>query len=173
KAYLNTFTPAELYLVFQQNGLLTSTGKGRAFVKALGTGRFPKEEIAKFVNGEPSLVDQFVQDPTQTLEALETNEAKPDGAEPDVLDQADALVEAVEEKRDQGLPVVETKDVLASLGLQVISSADEEAVEFLIASGVAKIWKHAYRDEATAVAQAEAFHGADYAERVRSRFLDE
>src|SRR5215468_10394530 len=42
-------------------------GKGKAFVKALSTGRFPKEEIAKFVNGEPSLVDHLVQDPTQTL----------------------------------------------------------------------------------------------------------
>src|SRR5262249_18342266 len=87
KGHLNTFTPAELYLLFQQNGLLTSTGKGRAFVKALATGRFPKEEIEQFVNGEPSLVDQFVQDPTHTLEALETNEAKPEGAE-EVLDRA-------------------------------------------------------------------------------------
>src|SRR5262249_13319002 len=166
KEHLLSFTPAELYLLFQQNGLLQTMGKSKAFVKALTTGRFPTEEIEKFINGEPSLVDHFVQDPTQTLEALETNEAKPVGAEADVLDRADALVEPVEEEEDQQLPVVETRDVLTSLGLPVISSADEEAVEFLVASGVAKIWKHAYRDEATALAQAEAFHGADYAERV-------
>ena len=48
--------------------------KGKAFVKALATGRFPKEEIDKFVNGDPSLVDEFVQDPTQTLEALEASD---------------------------------------------------------------------------------------------------
>ena len=142
-------------------------------MKALATGRFPKEEVEKFVNGEPSLVDQFVQDPTQTLEALETNETKPADAEDAALDQADAVVEDVNEEGEPQLPVVETKDVLASLGLQVISSADEEAVEFLIASGIAKIWKHAYRDEAAAVAQAEAFRGEGYAEEIRKRFLDE
>src|SRR5262249_5982095 len=82
-----TCTPAELYLLFQQNGLLHTEGKSKAFVKALATGRFPKEEIAKFVNGEPSLVDQFVQDPTKTLEALGTNEPKPDDVKDDALDR--------------------------------------------------------------------------------------
>lgn len=173
KDHLYTFTPAELYLLFQQNGLLQTKGKGKAFVKALSTGRFPKEDIEKFVNGSPSLVDQFVQDPTQTLEALETNEATPDRAEDVVLDQADVVIEQTEEGGEPELPVVQTKEVLGSLGLHVFSSADEEAVEFLLASAVAKIWKHAYQDEISAVAQAEAFHGDGYAEQVRTKFLDE
>jgi hypothetical protein len=160
-------------MLFRHNGMLRMYGKGKAFVKALATGRFPREEIAKFVNNEPSLVDQFVQDPTRTLEALETNEAKPGSAEDDSLDRADAVVEGVEDERTEQLPVVETKDVLTSLSLQVIGSADEEAVEFLIASGIAKIWKHAYRDEAAALAQAETFRGEGYAEEIPKRFLDE
>jgi hypothetical protein len=171
--HLHTFTPAELYLLFQQNGLLYTGGKGKGFVRALATGRFPKEEIAKFVTGEPSLVDQFVHDPTQTLEALATNEAKPDGSEDDVLDRADAVVEPAEEEGETQLPVVEAKDVLASLDLPIVSSADEEAVEFLIAAGVGKIWKHAYRDEVAAGAQVETFQGEGYSEQVRTRFLDE
>src|SRR5262249_30177863 len=130
-------------------------------------------EISKFVNGAPSLVDQFVQDPTQTLEALQTTEAKPDEPQEDLLDQAEAVVEPVEEEGQAQLPVVETKDVLASLALQAISSADEEAVEFLIASGIAKLWKHAYRDEAAAVSQAESFSSEGYAEQLKTRFLDE
>jgi hypothetical protein len=157
--HLQTFTPAELFMLFQHNGMLRMYGKGKAFVKALSTGRFPEVEIDKFVNGEPSLVDQFVRDPTQTLEALETNGTKSAVAEDSAFDQADAVVEQGNEQGEMQLPVVETRDVLASLGPQVISSADEEAVEFLIASGLAKIWKHAYRDEAAAVAQAEAFRG--------------
>jgi hypothetical protein len=160
-------------MLFQHNGLLRMYGKGKGFVKALATGRFPQEEVENFVNGAPSLVDRFVQDPTQTLEALETNEAKPDDAAGDLLNRADAVVEPDEEEGDAQLPVVETSAVLGSLASHVVTSADEEAVEFLIASAVAKIWKHAYGDETVAVAQAEAFHGADYAERVRSRFLDE
>jgi hypothetical protein len=47
-----TFTPAELYLLFQQKGLLEIYAKGKGFVKALTTGRFPFEEVEKFVNGE-------------------------------------------------------------------------------------------------------------------------
>jgi superfamily II DNA or RNA helicase len=139
----------------------------------LATGRFPKEEIAKFIHGELSLVDRFVQDPTLTLEAQETIETESVTTENDVLDRADSVVEQVVEAGEPQLPVVETKDVLASVGLPVISSADEEAVEFLIASGVAKVWKHAYRHEATAVTQAETFHGEGYAAEIRRRFLDE
>jgi len=170
--HLPSFSPAELYLLFQQNGLLATTGKGKAFVKALATGRFPKEEVDKFVIGEPSLVDEFVRDPTQTLEAHGPTD-KQSGTEETPLDRADELVNAGEKEGEKELPVVETKDVLGSLGLHVISSADEEAVEFLLASAVAKIWKHAYRDEEAAVAQANAFPADGYAEQVRSRFLDE
>jgi len=67
KDHLHALTPAELYLIFQHNRLLQTYGKGKPFIKALATGRFPREEIERFVNGEPSLVDQFVQDPAQTL----------------------------------------------------------------------------------------------------------
>src|SRR5207245_1444040 len=48
KNHLQSFTPAELYLLFQQNGLLATTGKGKAFVRALATGRFPQQEIDNF-----------------------------------------------------------------------------------------------------------------------------
>ena len=53
------------------------------------------------------------------------------------------------------------------------ASADEEAVEFLIASAKAKIWKHVFHDETTAIAQAEAYTGDSYSDRVRTEFLDE
>lgn len=97
KQHLRTFVPAELYLLFQQNGLLVSEGKRRAFVKALATGRFPKVELDKFVNGEPSLVDEFIQDPTQTLEALEARD-KESGIQENLLDRADELVDDVAEE---------------------------------------------------------------------------
>ncbi len=172
KEHLPTFTPAELYLLFQQNGLLAGEGQGKAFVKALSTGKFPAEEIEKFVNGEPSLVDDFVQNPTQTLEALATRDKESASAE-DLLERGDELVNEVAKEGEQTLPVVETREVLGSVGLHVISSADEEAVEFLLASAVAKIWKHAYRDVQAAMAQATASSQRGYAEQVRSRFLDE
>ncbi|MEP0746839.1 helicase-related protein [Coleofasciculus sp. FACHB-501] len=177
--HLGTLTPAELYLLFQQNGMLQSTGSGKSFVKALATGRFPKEEIEKFVNGEPSTVDKFLQDKQLTLEALETsgNNDIPDKgnvtSQDNLDDQIDETIEPSEEEDDLDLPVVQTKEVLASLDHPVVSSADEEAVEFLIASAKAKIWKHVFRDEAAAVAQAQSYTGDSYAEKVKSEFLNE
>jgi positive regulator of sigma E activity len=73
KDHIALLTPAELYKLFQQHGLLQARGKGRTFVKALATGRFPLEEIDKFAQGQPSLVDDFLGDPDQTLEAQEIN----------------------------------------------------------------------------------------------------
>jgi superfamily II DNA or RNA helicase len=172
KEHLQTFTPAELYLLFQQNGLLRIQNRNTSFVKALVTGRFPKEEIEKFVNGEPSLVNDFVLSSFKTLEELATRGEK-SGTDGDLVDRADELVEDLEQENDQKLPVIETKDVLSSLGHDVVTSADQEAVEFLLASAVAKIWKHAYQDETRVLAQAEVFDGVGYAEQVRTRFLHE
>jgi superfamily II DNA or RNA helicase len=177
--HLGTFTPAELYLLFQQQGLLEIYAKGKGFVKALTTGRFPFEEVEKFVNGEPSIVDKFLQDKQLTLEALETsgNNDIPDKgnvtSQDNLDDQIDETVEPSEEEDDLDLPVVQTREVLASLDHSVVSSADEDAVEFLIASAKAKIWKHVFRDEAAAVTQAQNYTGDSYAEKVKSEFLDE
>jgi len=148
--------------------LLQATGKGRTFVKALATGRFPLEEIDKFAQGQPSLVDDFVGDPDQTLE--EEINGKDSLSEDFAVDE---LVDEAAGGDGQELPVVEAKEALAVLDHAVVSSADEEAVEFLLTSAVDKIWKHAFRDEEAAVTQAENFSGGEYAERVRKRFLDE
>jgi superfamily II DNA or RNA helicase len=177
--HLKIFTASELYLLLQQSGLLQTQGKSKGFVKALATGRFPLTEVAKFVNGEPSIVDNFLQDKELTLEALETsrnNDIPDEGdatSQDNLDDQIDETVEPSEEEDDLDLPVVQTRDVLASLDHSVVSSADEEAVEFLIASAKAKIWKHVFRDEAAAVAQAQSYTGDSYAQKVRSEFLDE
>lgn len=42
--HLNSFTPAELYVIFQQSGLLKTGGQARGFVRSLATGRFPNDE---------------------------------------------------------------------------------------------------------------------------------
>jgi superfamily II DNA or RNA helicase len=177
--HLETFTPSELYLLFQQSGMLQSTGKGKSFVKSLATGRFPKEEIKKFINGESSIVDKFLQDKQLTLESLETNinneitDERDITSEDNLDNQIDETIEPSQEEDNLNLPIVQTREVLSSLDHHVVSSADEEAVEFLIASAKAKIWKHVFHDETTAVAQAEAYTGDSYSDRVRTEFLDE
>ncbi len=164
--HMNAFTSAELFVLFQQSGLLDVQGRSRSFIRALTTGRFPVAELETFAKGEPSLVDRFVIDASLTLvteKSIEDLVDEPTGREPDRTLAASAL------------PVVSTAEALAGLGLgsDLMVSADDEAVAFLVASATAKVWKHAFLDERSAVAQAEAFEGDEYAERVRQSFLDE
>lgn len=154
-------------MLFQQNGLLGGDRRGQAFLDALATGRFPFGEIEKFCRGEKSLVDRFLADQGTTLENLTSETAS--GAE-----QQGELGLAGDAQTDEvALPAVETVDVLRSLQSAVVVSADQEAVEFLVASALAKIWKHAFRDEAAALEQAHGFAGDAYADRVRTDFLAE
>jgi hypothetical protein len=49
--------PSELFALAMQAGVLKD--KGKPFVMALTNGRFPVEELEKFANGQPSIVDDF------------------------------------------------------------------------------------------------------------------
>ncbi len=176
KQHLQNFTPAELYLLFQQNGLLGNYAKRTGFVKALATGRFPFDEIKKFCNGEDSLVDRFIDDHSLTLEEAGVESGPlPSNATNASPDSQLGLFDDLEKEdgEESGLPLVQTKAVLCSLQVAAVTSADEEAVEFLISSGIGKIWRHTFRNEQEAVAQAESFAGSEYAERVRLEFLSE
>ncbi len=154
-------------MLFQQNGLLDGQRDSQAFLDALATGRFPFGEIEKFCRGDKSLVDRFLVDQSTTLESLSAEATA--GA-----DLQGELGIAVETPTDEAaLPTVETVDVLRSLQSAVVVSADQEAVEFLVASALAKIWKHAFRDAAAALEQAHKFAGDAYADRVRTDFLAE
>ena len=168
--HLTSLTPAELYLMFQQNGLLDSYGKGKSFAKALTTGRIPISEIEKFVEGKPSIADLFIEDIGTNIE--EALEVLGEGVDETFDDIAEEIVDELEAE-EQKLPVVKAKDALASLEAAVITTADAEAVEFLIASARAKLWRHALQDEEEAIRQTEVYQGSEYAEQVRQHFLDE
>jgi superfamily II DNA or RNA helicase len=170
KEHLTTFTPAELYLLFQQNGILNVEGKGTSFVKALVTGRFPIEEIELFADSKPSLVDEFISNKHASLEeqlfsdelsSLSTDTSFPRSMNAAEIDDSNAL------------PELNVQSVLSSLDSAVITSADEEAIEFLLTSAQSKLWKVAYRDPKKARDTAAAYEGGDYASRVKQLFLDE
>ncbi len=191
--HLDALTPAELYLLFQQNGLLTTRGPGRPFARAVVSGTIPPAEIQKFANGEPSQVDQFIattEDDTPEDESSDVasderaSEAKraelPVAGAPDIdqeptldpdVDLTNVVVDGGAEATHD-LPLVETASALAALD-RVVSSADAEAVEFLIASAVRKMWSHAFRDEAQAVVQAQQAAASEYAHRAVRQFLNE
>ena len=170
RPHLQTFSPAELYLLFQQNGLLATTGKGKAFVRALATGRFPVDEIDRFIKNENSLVNKFLDQGGMPLENSLANAGdNPNSDE----HQNYGEVTSGEDLTKNELPELGADEVLGSLDSHVLSSADQEAVEFLIASAVAKLWKVAYRDENAAITKAQLFSGGEYALQARDRFIKE
>ena len=164
--YLGNLNPAELYVLFQQSGLMGPSVKVRGFVSALATGRFPTDELDKFIADEPSSVDRFIEDVDLTLAHLTEEEV----AEGLVLQSQDV---PGDQDTDAALPIVETKNALATLDGVVPTSADAEAVEFLTASATAKMWRDAFVNPSRAVRQAEEFSGGEYACGVRDAFLEQ
>ena len=169
--YLGSLTPAELYLIAQQGGALNATGKGKGFLKALTTGRFPIEELEKFEQQEPSLVDEFLNNIDATL---------PDAEEP-VLEatySGDELLAVIldgqaKEHADDidVLPIVQAKDALAVFETSWIANADEEAVEFFVSSALAKLWKATFKDESKSVKEIKKYKTDAYGSRVKDEFL--
>jgi transcriptional regulator len=166
REHLDTLTPAELYVIFQQSGLLQTGGAARGFVKALATGRFPRKELDKFLEREKSLVDEFLDDSQLALE----NQTFDDDAE--VVSAStnesseDAAADASSQDNTRRLPVVRAKEALSALNNSVVASTDGEAAEFLLASAKGKLWSHAYIDEQGAAAQANEFVGSTCQSRV-------
>ena len=54
-----------------------------------------------------------------------------------------------------------------------LASSDDEAIEFLVASAKAKLWKHAYENVDEAKVQAITYEGGEYSSRVKDSFLQE
>ena len=162
--YLDNLSPDNLYVIFKQSGLLNTHGKGKTFLKALNTGKFPQEELEKFIANEASIVDEFFDNTQISLDDIEENLQSPQRC----LSETEALVEG------EDLPIVETKDILNFLNSKLISSFDKEAVDYLIKSAIAKIWKHAFSREFEALRQLEQYNktGA-YASEVKKQFLSD
>lgn len=161
--HLDHLTPAELYVIFQQNGLLNLQSKSRTFLQALRTGKFPKEELEKFVNGKQSLVDEFIENADRRIDQLSEDKA----------DLSTIISEEELANLEEELPFVETKDILAALSNKIISNVDREAIEFFANSTVAKIWHHAFIDEKAALNQLSECPVDVYSQEVKSRFLEQ
>jgi hypothetical protein len=171
RPHIDSLTPAELYVIFQQSGLLRHGGQARGFVKALTTGRFPRSELDKFIDGSESLVDDFIDDQTMAIDSLIIGETL------DEIEVDDAsngqTTNAPDENNSVNLPTVAAKKAIAVLDCPVIASTDTEAVDFLISSAKAKLWSHAFRDPLSALQEIEHAGVTEYSRRVRDEFLTE
>lgn len=193
-SHVAAFSPSEMFALAMQAGVFADKDS-RPFVMAISTGRFPREELEKFAEGKPSLVDEFAGNKALTLEIVDgrmpdrpaaTSDpfALPAAPEPvdagervdvDVSREIDATgVSAVTPvAADDEMPIVKTQDALAALDSVLVANADAETVKFLLDSAKAKLWRHAYIDPTEAREQAAAFNGDVYSTLVRDRFLAE
>lgn len=198
-AHVSALNPSEMFALAMQAGAFEDKNS-RPFVMAVATGRFPREELEKFADGKPSLVDEFANDKEFNLEIVDgrvTPKAEtpadpyalPAAPEPtdgpgqldvDVSREVDATGAAnattaagdVAEADDE-MPLVKTQDALAALDSVLIANADAETVKFLLDSAKAKLWRHAYVNPDEAREQAATFQGDAYSTLVRDRFLAE
>lgn len=162
--YLDHISSAGLYVLFQQNGLLgiDSSSKGKSFVQALKTGRFPKDELEKFVNCLPSLVDQFLKDDVFLL----------DESHEDNLQNSKNCLSENELPVEAELPTIETKDILTAIDSKLFSNLDKEAIDFFIKEAVARIWQHAFSNESEAIEQLRQYDSNGvYPQEVKKLFL--
>jgi superfamily II DNA or RNA helicase len=170
--HIESFTPAERYMIFQQAGILQCTGQAKDLIKAITTGRFPHEQLKKFAAGQDSLADEFINRKINSCETLSENLADDD------IDQITVRIKENDPEflldTDSNLPSINTHQSLESIDKAVqLVSMDSEAIEFLLASKTTQLWQHAFQNKIQAREQALAFIGTEYSERVKNRFLDD
>lgn len=191
-AHVDALNPSEMFALAMQAGALRNASS-KAFVMALTTGRFPQQELEKFAEGKPSLVDEFAADRELTLEIVDARQApaslpptefytlpaapataahdKSVDVDVDLSQEVDLTTRTDAEGND--LPIVQARDALAALDNILVATADAETVKFLLDSAKAKLWRHAYVDAAEARQQAAGFKGDVFSSRVRDDFLGE
>ncbi len=159
--------PHELWLLFQQNGAIREAAtRRREFINALATGRIDTLELERFSAGEASAIDRLIDGSVDSEEFLDQPTAY---TEELVLDNPEPVAENLE------LPNTSVRDTLAVLESDIWASADEEAVEFLIASAVRKMWRVAYDEKhlEKVLAETKDVRSNVTSERSRKQFRDE
>lgn len=168
--HIESFTPAERYMIFQQAGILKCAGRAKDLIKAITTGRFPHEELGKFAEGQASLADQFINGKINSCESLADSLNSDDINQVTVNLEKNPLEILLDNESD--LPIINTRQSLESIDRAVqLVSMDSEAIEFLLASKTTQLWQHAFQNKVQAREQALAFSGTEYSERVKNRFL--
>jgi hypothetical protein len=175
RAHLGVLPPQDLYAICRSNGLLRSAQS--KFAKRLLTGEIAAEELDAFIDGRqdpPELDTTVLVGFGDELEGgLDGTAGRPED-EVGLGDEeiaAEVAVGADDVGGDEPpLPLVSSDGILAAAGAIVFADSDDETVDYLVASAVARIWGHAYRDEAAALAETGTQRSDVYAERVRQTF---
>ena len=175
KDHIESLTPAEKFLIFQQTGMPDHRSKARNFIKNFASGQFPKEELEKFLDDKKSLVDNFIDNNDLNINDFsETKSASVLGEnnQTEIEEYLTKNSNDIDVKHENGLPTIETKQVLKTLSY-LIRNVNQEAIEFLIASAKHKIWKDVFHNEDKAIKELKRYNKDGYIKRVQFEFLNE
>ena len=174
KDHIESLTPAEKFLIFQQTGLPEYRSKARNFIKNFASGQFPREEIEKFLDDKRSLVDDFIDDNNLNIDDFSETKSGSILGENNLTNekQVEKKSDDHEAKDDFDLPSIETKQVLKTLSY-LVRNVNQEAIEFLIASAKHKIWRDVFRNEKQAIIDLKKYNKDEYVKRVQFEFLNE
>lgn len=177
--YIPDLTPAERYKIFEQSGVLnTGNQENLKIVKDIIKGKLSVKKLGKSLKREESqdiqLESNDIINPDDELQVIDGDTSQHTFHDKD--ESIDHELDSEEEKNSQdNLPKVSIQKSLEFLNSQVVASADQEAIEFFIASRRNRIWAEIFEDESAIEVLEEFEESTDegYGRRVRDEFLDQ
>lgn len=172
--HIPNLTQAERYKIFEQAGVLdATTTEGLNLVKNVIRGKLSGQKLKQYAEGKESCT--FESEPDITKAASTDNELGFLDAN-STLETSNILENRVEftEQTDSAdeLPTVKVRNSLEFLSSEIVASADQEAIDYFVASRRSRIWAEIFVDE-SAVRAVETFSDEGYGRQVRDQFLDE
>ncbi|NJK51740.1 MAG: DEAD/DEAH box helicase family protein [Leptolyngbyaceae cyanobacterium SU_3_3] len=177
ESHIPNLTQAELYKIFEQSGVLdTQNSEGLKIVNDIIKGKLTGQKLRDVIQGKEAKTSETEADLIDVLQSdteLQIVDASP------ALDMSDVsqsfeLTSDSQDGLDESnkLPQIKLQKSLEFLSSKIVASADQEAVDFFIASRRNRIWTEVFEDE-SAVEAIEAFTDEGYGRQVRDQFLDE
>lgn len=172
--HIPNLTQAERYKIFEQSGIFESkAAESISLVKDIIKGKLSGQKLKEYIEGKESK--------PYTVTTEGSNESFSDH-DLGFLD-ADSTLETINISQDRDessestgssgeLPSVNVKNSLEFLSSQVVASADQEAIDYFVASRRNRIWAEVFEDESAVIA-VESFCDDGYGRQVRDEFLDE
>jgi hypothetical protein len=177
EVHVSNLTQAELYKIFEQSGVLdTQNREGLKIVKDIIESKLSGQKLRDVIQGKKVTLSESEADSNIDL----NSDAELQFFDSSSLLDASKISQAFENTDDSlgqigesnELPKVKVQKSLEFLSSNIIASADQEAVEFFVASRRNRIWAEVFKDE-SAVEAIEAFTDEGYGRQVRDQFLDE
>jgi len=176
EVHIPQLTQAELYKIFEQSGVLDSTNtEGLRIVKDIIKGKLKGQKLRKIVTEENLTTSQNDLDDNlnadDELKLVDFSNLVSEKKETQLVNQDHNYSE--DELDDlNNLPQVKVQKSLEFLSSQIVASADQEAIDFFIASRRNRIWGEIFENE-SAIEGLENFQDEGYGLQVRDQFLDE